>query len=192
MTLVYLTEKELKIKQKKMEAELCKLRVDTLLRMGLVYLFSLFEGYVKDFILKLLLNIPEIMKSKKKALTNEQLLKFDSIDGLHLYLANIEVQDFGYKNIDEMDEHFMKLFGFSLKPGVNEWEAFREQYYRRNIQVHNAGKVSDIYIKKLGIEQDNLGVKLPIDMEYIRDCWGHITQCTEYIKIKILEKFKLI
>lgn len=69
--------------------------------MGLIYFFSLFEGFNKDYFQALFTFKPEIMKSKKK-IDYEFLLDFNNNKDLSNALAQKEVDALGRSSIDDL------------------------------------------------------------------------------------------
>ncbi len=63
-------------------------------KMSLIYLFSLFEAFNKDFFQTLYKYKPELMKSKKKHLNYELILKFSDINDIHEYIIQNEVNQY--------------------------------------------------------------------------------------------------
>lgn len=188
---VDMTEKESKIISFFFETFLFPERIKNLLKMTIVYFFSLFEAFLKDFLVELFVIKPEIMKSKAKTLDNEKITEFNSIKELHYYLASQIVNDLGYKNIDEINQFLEKKFKINLGTDFPLWDSFRENYYRRNIIVHNSGRISEIYIEKMNLDQSKIGKELPIEFDYIKNCYHSIHKLISFIKDEIIQKIRL-
>lgn len=162
-----------------------------LMNMTLVYLMALFEGFNKKFFLTLLMNKPEQLKSRKKTVNYEKLIEFDSIENLHKYLAKEITNKLGYKDIDKFKNYLSKQYNINLDKEFENWEALRDNYFRRNIIVHNNGRISEICIKKLKISPDLLNSKPIMNIDYLAEASNNLKSYMDFIFITIKEKFKL-
>lgn len=162
-----------------------------LMNMTLVYLMALFEGFNKKFFQTLLINKPEQMKSRKKKINYEKLVEFASIEKLHKYLAEEITDKLGYKDIDKFNNFLLKQYTINLDKEFENWEALRDNYYRRNIIVHNNGRISELCIKKLKISPDLLNSKPIMNIDYLVGASNNLKSYMDFIFITIKEKFKL-
>ena len=164
---------------------------DHILRMGLIYLFSLFEAFNKDFFQTLFKFKPELMKTKDKHLNYEELLNFSDIDELHECITQEEINSLGYLDIDQIADTLMNKFKFNLKEDFEYWKPLRENYYRRNIIVHNDGKISEIYLKKMSLNKNQQNEELNCDIDYLWKCHDAIKSYMDFIDDSIRKKFNL-
>ena len=162
-----------------------------LMNMTLVYLMALFEGFNKKFFLALLMNKPEQMKSRKKTINFEKLVEFDSLENLHKYLAEKITNKLGYKDIDKFKNFLSEQYNINLDKEFESWEALRDNYYRRNIIVHNHGRISELCIKKLNISPDLLNSKPIMNIDYLAEASNNLKSYMDFIFITIKEKFNL-
>lgn len=164
---------------------------DHILKMGLIYLFSLFEAFNKDFFQTLFKFKPELMKTKDKHLNYEALLNFSDIDELHECIIQEEINSLGYLDIDQIVDTLIDKFKINLKEDFEYWKPLRENYYRRNIIVHNDGKISEIYLKKMSLEKGQLNEELNCDIDYLWKCHDDIKSYMDFIDDSIRKKFNL-
>ena len=168
-----------------------KLHLNCLLDMAHIYLITLFEAFNKDFFTEILNYKTEIMKSKKE-IQYEEILKYASIEDLHKYMVKKKIDEISYMNLDEFAENFLfKHFNIDIKIGFSKWNDLREKYYRRNIIVHNNGKISEIYAQKMNLAPCEIGKELSTDIVYIEECFKDIHSCISFIEEKIYEKLKI-
>ncbi len=156
---IYLSKQHHEMLEKHREMRRNIPKSEHLMNMTLVYLMALFEGFNKKFFQTLLINKPEQMKNRKKKINYEKLVEFDSIDKLHNYLAEEITNKLGYKDIDKFKNFLSEQYTINLDKEFETWEALRDNYYRRNIIVHNNGRISELCIKKLNISPDLLNIK---------------------------------
>ena len=164
---------------------------DHILKMGFIYFFSLFEAFNKDYFQELFIFNPDLMKSKKKKVDLEYLLQFKNIEDLHKSLSQNQIERFGYLDIDKLASLILKKFNIDLKNNLDCWSNLRESYYRRNTIVHNDGKISEIYLKKLSLGKDKLNEELNCDIGYLWRCHTDIQSYIDFIDDSMRNKFKL-
>ena len=156
-----------------------------------VYLMALFEGFNKQFFSTLFYHMPEQMKSRDKKINYEVLFNFKSIENLHKYISEKETDEFGRMDIDKFNKELAKRYSFQLNEEFEYWEDLREKYYRRNIIVHNNGKISEIYLNRMNLSSENLNRKLNCDIDYLIDTNNNLKNYMSFIFTKIKEKFNL-
>ena len=164
---------------------------DHILKMGLIYFFSLFEAFNKDYLQELYIFKPDLMKSKKRKVDLEFLLQFKNIEDLHKSQAQNQIERFSYLDIDKLARLILNKFNIDLKNNLVCWPNLRESYYRRNIIVHNDGKISDIYLQKLSLGREQLNEELNCDIEYIWKSHYDIQSYMDFIDDSIRKKFNL-
>ncbi|HEC37333.1 MAG TPA: hypothetical protein ENI29_03795 [bacterium] len=162
-----------------------------ILKMGLIYFFSLFEAFNKDYFQELYLFKPDLMKSKERKVDLEYLLQFENIEDLHRSLSQDQIERFGHQDIDEFAKLILKKFNIDLKGNLECWPNLRESYYRRNIIVHNDGKISELYLKKLSLGNDKLNEELDCNIESLWKCHSDIHSYMDFIDDAIRKKFNL-
>lgn len=188
---IYLSKQHHEMLEKHREMRRNIPKSEHLMNMTLVYLMALFEGFNKKFFQILLINKPEQMKNRKKKINYEKLVEFDSIDKLHKYLAEEITNKLGYKDIDKFKNFLAEQYTINLDKEFENWEALRDNYYRRNIIVHNNGRISELCIKKLNISPDLLNSKPIMDIDYLTGASNNLKSYMDFIFITIKEKFKL-
>ena len=164
---------------------------DIILKMGLVYFFSLFEAFNKDYLQEIYIFKPELMKSKEIKVDLDYLLQFKNIEELHKSLSQRQIEKFGYLDIDKLAGLILKKFNVDLKTNLKCWSNLRESHYRRNIIVHNDGKISDLYLKKLSLGSNRLYEELSCDIEYLWECHSNIKSYMDFIDDSMRKKFNL-
>ncbi|HEC37518.1 MAG TPA: hypothetical protein ENI29_04725 [bacterium] len=188
---IYLSEQHQDVLEKHREMRMNIPKSEHLMNMTLVYLMALFEGFNKKFFLTLLMNKPEQMKNRKKTINYEKLLEFDSLKDLHKSLAEKITNELGYRDIDNFNNFLLERYKIDLKREFKKWETLKDNYYRRNIIVHNNGRISELCIKKLNISPDLLNSKPIMNIDYLTEASNNIKTYMYFIFTAIKEKFKL-
>ena len=162
-----------------------------ILKMGLIYFFTLFEAFNKDYFQELFVFKPDLMKGKDKKVDLDDILHLKNIDDLLKSLSQNQGDRFGYIDIDEFARFILKKFKVDLKNKLDCWSNLRESYYRRNIIVHNDGKISEVYLKKLSLGNDRLNEELNCDIECIWKLHYDIQAYMDFIDDSIRKRFNL-
>jgi len=163
-----------------------------LFKMVHVALIALFEAFNKDFFTILLSAKPKSMRTKSKKISFEEIIRFGSLEKLYEFLALQITDKFGRQNIDDLAKFINDSFKIDLNLKFEDWEKLRENYYRRNLTVHNKCKISNDYIEKInGYGPDDINKELKIDYSYIYDCIDHLWKYIELLFKEIVNKFKL-
>ena len=98
----------------------------------------------------------------------------------------------GTKNIRKISNYLKKIFRIDMALELDCWSDLVESYYRRNVFVHNKGKIEAKYIKNI----DNCSPKeknkyLKISLSYMGKCINSILSLYEFIYLKIINFFQL-
>lgn len=157
-----------------------------LAEMALAYLVALQEAFVKDYLQELFASRSRLLKSGKQV-TFEEVCSHRSMRTLLQYLAEKEVETVSYKNIDKLAKYVETRFNLSLACSFPSWEELREASYRRNVIVHNHGKVSQIYVNKVG--RGKVGEKMHTDAEYVVKTASFIRNFIEFFDESLARKF---
>jgi hypothetical protein len=119
--------------------------------MTLGYLVSFLEAFVKDYAEALLL-IDKRRLISSTTLTYEELSRHRSLPAVWRALAAREAEGIGYGSIDDVATYYSKKFRTELS-AFPAWAELREVVYRRNLIVHNRGRVNEIYRRKTGYRE---------------------------------------
>lgn len=170
--------------------DLSKIHSTALLNMSHIYLIALFEAFNKDYFIELFSSKPKVMHSNRE-LTYNEVIGFSSIKKLNYFLATKELDCIAYLNIDDFAKYLKTKINIDIKNNYKNWKMLRENYYRRNIIVHNNGKISSIYAKKMSLNKKKINEKLINDMDYIKNCYENVHGYITFIEKTIIEQFNL-
>lgn len=167
-----------------------------LYNMAHIYFLTIFEAFNKDYFIELLTAKPYLMKSKnskenekQKELTYNEILQFSSVNQLKRYMAERQMDSIFYKNIDEFFGFLQKRINIDIKK-FGKLESLRENYYRRNIIVHNGGVVNEKYLKNVKSTLKK-GTLIENNFDYLEECNLNIFKYMDFIDIFIKDKFKI-
>lgn len=159
-----------------------------LTNMTLGYLITFQEAFLKDYLFQILIHNKNALKSKSKT-TYADILKFDSMDELVVFLAQSEADQIGYGSIEDVAKHYDDKFNIKLLD-FDTWDIVVESTCRRNILIHNKNKTNEIYCKLTGFT--TVGETLDNDIEYIQRVTNNLIAFNNFCFESITEKFKLV
>ena len=156
-----------------------------LAEMTLSYLASHLEAFLKDYVLAILVRNPNLIKSNA-TLTYEDVCDFSTIKDLRRELAERHTEGLGRGSIDDAALYFERKFSVSFSD-FNGWSDLRECIFRRNLIVHNRGKINDLYRSKVGYTGRE--TRLSTDMGYVTKAAHLIADFMQYVHDKTGKKF---
>lgn len=116
-------------------------------RFTLVNLISNLENLIVD-VLRIYYRLHPGLISRDKHFSYDDFLQLSPEDALN-YAIDLKLQDFMHQSLKDWQLAFNKLFKVDLTAFSGSWEAVVEVYERRNIAVHNAGRINQIYLHKV-------------------------------------------
>lgn len=153
--------------------------------MTTVYIVSLLEAFLKNYLKTIFIYKPETLKTKSQ-ITFDVICSHRSMKALILTLAQSEVDMLGYGSIEDMQECYDKRFkcNFNL---FESWNEIVESSYRRNIIVHNRGIINNKYKQKF--KNHRLGSKLDTTTEYTVELCDHLQLFFDFVNSNVGNKF---
>ncbi len=161
-----------------------KTQADFALKMLHVFIISLYEGFNREFFIEVFLSKPNLMMKN----LNKKKLKITSSSSSLLEVATEKVTKFK-KNVDWLADYLKnKSFNIDIKADFKEWTGFRENFYRRNVIVHNIGVIDDDYCNKIGLSKTEIGKPLVMGKKYLLECKKNFIAYFEFIYEEITDK----
>lgn len=158
-----------------------------LAEMALAYLVSHLEEFIKTYMYRVLVDNPRMLRSGA-TLSYEEALSFSSMKALRSGLADREVESLGYGSIDDVATYFLKKLGIELST-FSQWQSLREHIYRRNLIVHNQGRINDIYRRK--VQYKGTRVHLSTDMVYVGTAAETMLAFVDHVHAEVTLKLRL-
>jgi len=120
---------------------------DTLIRSLFTQIFSEFDAFIGALLKVIYTKKSELLKNLTREITFADLLVFDDINAIKLDMLEKEIDSFRRDSYIEQFATLEKKFSIKTLRSFAEWGEFVELSQRRNILVHNGGKVSDQYLQ---------------------------------------------
>jgi len=88
---------------------------DLLVRLCFIYTVALFDAFMSDALQILLASRPEVMRSSKKHLSYEHILRMNETGNLISFMAQREVNELSYKAIQDQVQYWRERLGIDLE-----------------------------------------------------------------------------
>jgi hypothetical protein len=140
---------------------------------ALISLMCILETLISQLLREFYQKYPEALPSNAKNLSLSELRELGSVEEAELYLIDSEIDSILRGNIQSQLECFEKYIKISLKPIERYRENIVELSQRRNLLVHNDGKINKHYLNKspkhLRDGNVNEGDKIKVNSSYLTD-----------------------
>jgi hypothetical protein len=137
---------------------------------ALVSLTSIVEWYISDLLHKYYELYPDSLGTKAPVFSLADLRAFDSIRDAERHLIETKVEDVLRSSLGDWISHLKNSLNLSLGYLDRDMGVLTEIFQRRNLLVHNGGKVNSIYLSKVPEEHRigvTLGNEIAVDSTYI-------------------------
>lgn len=151
-----------------------------------VSLISQYDAFLNR-LLSIIYNIrPEYLNNSERNISYSQLVDFKELSQAREFIIEKEIETILRKNHSEHFEYLENKIGIPLRKNLPIWKTFIEITERRNILVHNDGKVSNQYLKVLKDNNYPTGElkrndKLTVSPEYFNEAY----ECLYEISVKL-------
>ncbi len=136
----------------------------------LMMLLVRYEEAIAGIFKYILMEYPDAYLKEKSITYSELMVLNTEIKEVKRCFIEKEVEDFMRLPISDWYNVFEQKHKVKFKFENSEFERFKEIYYRRNLVVHNQGRVNDIYIKnvdKCAIDTVERGAVLEVNRKYM-------------------------
>jgi hypothetical protein len=163
--------------------------------MSLVYLVAKFEDFISKELKIVFAKRSEMFraiprdkaKADEKKVTYSDVFSVSNLDELKDKIMEREIKRILMQDLEEVNVdlgHYLKV---DLADNKNNWKAIKECFQRRNIILHNNGKVNATYRQKTG--ENPTDEHLSVDERYLsKSITLFETYCNE-ITDSVLQKF---
>lgn len=145
----------------------------------IIMLIIRYEGIISKIYRELLMTFPDAYL-KDKSITYSELISFNSnIEEIKKTFIDAEVDEFMRRPLKEWYSIFEQKHKLHFD-FTDEFEQFREIYYRRNVVVHNQGRANNSYLNGVSSKYTcEIGKRLTPSQKYLLDA----LDCTRIVVI---------
>jgi hypothetical protein len=153
----------------------------------IVSLVSQYDAFIGSLIRTMYYFKPELLNSSEKQLTFSNLVSFNSIENAREYIIEKEIESVLRENHTEHFKWIENKLNIKLRKDLNIWSTFIELTERRNLYVHNNGKVNNQYLKICSDnsyefkDKPNIGDELHVDSVYFESAF----KCLYELAVKL-------
>lgn len=154
----------------------------------LIMLLTRFEEFISDYIEQLYIMFPQRYLDSE-SITFSEFSKTTSIDEIRRTIIDRQLDSIMRASYTE----WFKLFsshGIKLDDFADDMKKLAEIYARRNIWVHNSGRVNESYLKLVPTTTATKNEVLSVNEEYIRDAFATIKTIIVILMIKTSKLIK--
>ena len=183
---------EVKLVRKALDqkAKLIQTYPDLLPRLGWIYAVALFDGFISDAFMAVLVCRPETMRSSKRQLSYESILSLQNRSELVSFMASREINEMSYKSIEDQAHYYRDRFGIDVGQSGVPIARLAEIRALRNLLVHNDGIVNRIYLEGLASPRYELGERVKLTSGEVESAVKDLGTVADYVKRTIISKFK--
>lgn len=151
-----------------------------------VSLISQYDAFLNRLLESLFDIRPEYLNSSERNLSYSQLVEFKNIDKAREYIIEKEIETILRKSHTDHFEYIENKIKIPLRKNLPVWKTFIEITERRNILVHNDGRVSNQYLKncreiKCDLKDVKINDRLSVTPEYFNNAYA----CLYEIAVKL-------
>lgn len=148
-----------------------------------VSLISQYDAFLNRLLESLFEIRPEYLNSSERNLSYSQLVEFKDIDKAREYIIEKEIETILRKSHTDHFIYIENKVNIPLRKNLPVWKTFIEITERRNILVHNDGKVSNQYLKnckenKCDLKDIKINDRLSVTPEYFNNAYACLYEIT--------------
>ncbi len=141
--------------------------------MSFVYLTAKFEDFISKELQIVFIRRHEVLKpipkdkikADEKKVTYQEVFSASNLDELKDRIAEREIKRILMQDLENINEDLKHYLKFDLSYNNNNWKAIKERFQRRNILLHNNGRVNATYREKTG--EIPIETHLSVDERYL-------------------------
>lgn len=160
-----------------------------LMDMAFIYLVAIFDAFLTDILGNVLLQRPDTMKTSKKQLSYEDIIRLQAEGNLINHLVQREVNELSYKSISEQTEYYNKRFNIRVEDSGVDVADLSQIRAARNILIHNNGIVNTIYLEVVPDSPYKLGDRFYVTDEYWAIAHEKLSKVGKHLGEAFLSKF---
>jgi hypothetical protein len=155
---------------------------------GIFQLSMIMEVMFTSLIRDIVFEIPAKINSKKQVSVGE-VIKSKSIEELHSSIIDKVLNELSYKSPKDFADEAESYLSVNLLECA-AYHQYIEMKSTRDILIHNFGIVNETYINKAGTHaRAREGEELPISQIYFLEMYEACLQITEWLELKLHEKW---
>jgi hypothetical protein len=149
-----------------------------------------FITYFRDLLAEVVNKRPDILKSKDQEKL-DFILKFDNMEELRNAIAEKKIEELFYKGILDIDKFFKDRLGIQLFKTEKDLNEANILIKKRNVIVHNRGRITKQFLKEFPNPTFNEGDYLIFSYEDLSQIYVVLNNFLVHIDTEVSSKFEL-
>ncbi len=156
-----------------------------------------FDYYLTQILKQIFLTRPEILTSSEKPLTVEELLSCSTKDEIVSRIVERKVSGLAYKGLQDQIEYLNRTIKLGFPEDTQAFYDTCELFQVRNLIVHNATIINEIYLERTknlqhsGPKNLTTGDVYPLTEEYVFNGTGNLINVAVQLDMLLMSKFSL-
>ncbi len=170
-----------KYSKEELQTKVSQLANDKLALNGIYQLVTIIEALLGDLVRLVVLKYPNKI-GNKRTIKSIDILNCESIEELHLKIANSILNELSYKSPKEFAEESKHLLSVNLLE-CPSFHKYIELKATRDIHIHNRGIVNELYFSKAATHaRAKRGQYLPVNTFYYLENYEACIQLVEWLE----------
>jgi len=149
-----------------------------------------FEFYLTELLRELFVQRPETLRSSD-SVTVREVLEAGTLDAFIKEVAEKKVLTLAFGGLRSITDYLERQLGLSIDRTTPSFTLSTEAIEVRNIIAHNAGLVSDLFLRRTGRADLKAGVKFPLSVDYAASVSKALFNLSLTIDSAFITHFKL-
>ena len=149
------------------------------------------DRYLSQMLKRVFRKRPEILRASENKILVSEVLQCTSIDEVILKVAESKVQALGYKGLKDIIKYMNSELGLNFDIQMPAFLEASEMFQVRNIIVHNASIVNEIFLQNTGRKDLEVGKPFPLTEEYVTGGSFKLTEVGRVLDQQFKSHFQL-
>jgi hypothetical protein len=150
-----------------------------------------FDYYITQMLRRVFVQRPEILKASDYTIQMSEVLQCSTIDDVIQRVSEKKVQELSYKGLADIVKYLNSHLKLNFDEKIPQFQEALETFQTRNIIVHNACIVNEIYLQRTGQHNMKVGDIYPLTEDYFINATGSLIVVGARLDEKFVSHFKL-
>jgi len=149
------------------------------------------DFYLTQMLRKMYTQRPEVLKAKDFSVQMSEVLQCSTIDEVILRVADRKIQELSYRGLSDIIKYLNSIHGLNYDTTKSSYINAQEVFQTRNIIVHNADIVNEVYLKNTTRTDLKVGEVYPLTDKYLVSTTASLIIFTIDLDKQFVSHFKI-
>lgn len=149
-----------------------------------------FEYYLSQILMRTFLHRPETLKTSEKV-TVREVLETRTMDEFTKWAADRKIVDLSFEGLRGIVRYLQQELDVKVNDQTEDFRIAAEFIEVRHIIAHNAGRVSNLFLKRTNRSDLKSGDNFPLTVDYLNQASTSLRNVAEDLDISIVSHFDL-